>query len=81
MRRLLSCLFAAGVTAACTHAPLNAHGECHVESGWLDATNGCSVRADYPDCWKVCADGTRERVGSWTAGSPAQPSPSQQQSH
>jgi len=69
MARLLSSLLAAGSMIGCTHTPATAHQDCHVESGWLDSTNGCSDRADYPDCWKVCADGTRVRVGSRDVGS------------
>jgi hypothetical protein len=71
MIRLLLCLFAAGFVAGCMHAPANAHEDCHLESGWLDATNGCSARAGYPDCQKVCADGSRERVGTDAPSTPA----------
>jgi len=39
------------------------HDYCYTESGWLDATNGCSVRDGYPDCYLVCpGHGTRERI-------------------
>jgi hypothetical protein len=69
MTRLLAFLFAAGLTAGCTHTPTTAHEQCHVESGWLDSSNGCSEREGYPDCWKVCADGTRVRVGSQQSAS------------
>jgi hypothetical protein len=64
MMRSLSCLLAVGTLAGCTHTPTSPHEQCHVESGWLDSTNGCSARAGYPDCYKVCADGTREHVGA-----------------
>jgi len=73
MKRLLSCLLAGALMAGCVHAPTTAHEDCHVESGWLDSTNGCSARADYPDCWKVCADGTRVRVGSTASASEPPP--------
>jgi hypothetical protein len=70
MTRLLSCLLGAGLMTACVHSPTAAHQECHLESGWVDSTNGCSDRADYPDCWKVCADGTRVRVGAQESALP-----------
>lgn len=64
MRRSIFALLA--ILAGCAHSPSNAG--CYVESGWLDATNGCSVRAGYPDCYEVCPDGTRVRVPKplWT---------------
>ena len=48
------------VLLGCAHAP-SPQG-CHIESGWLDATNGCAERAGFPDCYRVCPDGTRVRV-------------------
>lgn len=51
------------VIAGCAHAGAHpAKVDCYVESGWLDSTNGCSARAGYPDCYRVCADGSRVRV-------------------
>jgi hypothetical protein len=74
MMRLLSCLLGIGALAGCVHTTTNPHEQCHVESGWLDSTNGCSERAGFPDCYKVCADGTRERVGAGgSSGSPSAP--------
>ncbi len=67
MIRFVISLIAAGAVAGCahTHSPPTASGtkDCYVESGWLDATNGCSIRAGYPDCYLVCPDqGTRKRL-------------------
>jgi hypothetical protein len=59
MRLTCALILAAAVMAGCAH---NAPSDCHVESGWLDATNGCSARAGYPDCYQVCANGSRVRV-------------------
>ncbi len=64
MSRLAGCLLALGWLAGCAHAPPAAQQNCHLESGWLDSTNGCSVRAGYPNCYRVCEDGSRVRVGS-----------------
>jgi hypothetical protein len=61
MGRSLAPLLILAIMAGCAHSPPAASG-CHVESGWLDATNGCSARAGYPDCYKVCPDGSRTRV-------------------
>jgi hypothetical protein len=72
--RLMGCILAACATAGCVDTPRQAHQDCHLESGWLDATQGCSERAGYDDCWKVCADGTRTRLGSAPSAAPA-PSP------
>jgi hypothetical protein len=33
---------------------------CYLESGWLDATNGCAG-SGYPDCYLVCP-GSRKRL-------------------
>jgi hypothetical protein len=57
-------LILVGLAAGCAGSPRSAHEECRVEAGWLDSTNGCSEHEGYPDCWKVCADGTRVRVGA-----------------
>ena len=66
MSRIFFLLAATAATAGCAHAPAaasSAPNRCYVESGWLDATNGCSARAGYPDCIKVCPkEGTRERL-------------------
>lgn len=41
----------------------SATGHCFVESGYLDSTNGCSIRAGYPDCYLICPDkGTRQHL-------------------
>ena len=63
MRRIVTCVLATFAMGGCAHM----HGEttktdCHVESGWLDSSNGCSERAGFPDCYRVCADGSRVRV-------------------
>jgi hypothetical protein len=70
MTRLLSCLLAVGVTAGCVQTPRNTHEECRLEAGWLDSTAGCAEHEGYPDCWKVCADGSRERVGARPSPAP-----------
>jgi hypothetical protein len=80
MRRTITSLFLVGVLAACVHDSKTTQN-CWVESGWLDSTNGCSARAGYPDCYKVCADGSRTRVdGTQTNSKPAQDS-GQTQAH
>jgi hypothetical protein len=71
MIRFLTCLLTAGVMAGCAHTPPSAQDNCQVESGWLDSSNGCSERAGYPDCYRVCADGTRVRLGDPTAAAGA----------
>jgi hypothetical protein len=72
MTRLITLLLAAGATAGCAHTD-DPRQDCHVEAGYLDSTNGCSEREGYPDCYKVCADGTRTKLGSTSqpAGSAA----------
>jgi hypothetical protein len=57
---LLSTIFAAG----CAHRlTASAPSHCYTEAGWLDSTNGCSVRAGYPDCYLVCPEtGERRRL-------------------
>jgi hypothetical protein len=67
MHRTLTCLLVAGVLVGCAHTPRTAQN-CWVESGWLDSSNGCSARAGYPDCYQVCADGSRMRVGGTELG-------------
>jgi hypothetical protein len=56
----------AGCLCACAHQPVTAStpiSHCYTESGWLDATNGCSIRAGYPDCYLVCPEnGTRRKL-------------------
>jgi hypothetical protein len=71
MTRLLSCILGACVLAGCVDTPRQAHQDCHLESGWVDSTQGCSERAGYADCWKVCADGTRTRLGSTPSAAPS----------
>jgi hypothetical protein len=61
--RLVQLLIVVVVLIGCAHPiPNDAKANCHVESGWLDSTNGCSARAGYPDCYRVCPDGSRVRV-------------------
>ena len=63
--RTFACLLLAGVTAGCAHlqALLHSSNPCYTESGWLDSSNGCSDRDDYPDCYLVCPKtGFRARV-------------------
>ncbi len=65
MSRLMACLLVTGATAGCAHLQhlSNSSDHCFVESGWLDSSNGWSVRDDYPDCYLVCPKaGTRVRV-------------------
>ena len=65
MYRIVACLLAAGAILGCAHAPQSsdALGPCFVESGWLDSSNGCSIRAGYSDCYLVCPKvGGRVRV-------------------
>jgi len=67
MRRLLVCVVIAAVVAGCSHlrpsSDASAPNRCYTESGYLDSSNGCSVRAGYPDCYLVCPDqGTRKRL-------------------
>jgi hypothetical protein len=76
MTRLVQLLPAALIVIGCALAPNQAKVDCYVESGWLDSTNGCSARAGYPDCYRVCADGSRVRVqnvGEADAASKAAP--------
>jgi len=63
MSRFAGCLLSLGCMLGCAHVPQTAQQDCHLESGWLDSTNGCSVREGYPSCYRVCADGTRVLVG------------------
>jgi hypothetical protein len=61
--RLVQLLMVVVVLPGCAHQiPNDAKANCHVESGWLDSTSGCSARAGYPDCYRVCPDGSRVRV-------------------
>lgn len=65
IRCLIALFLAGGAIAGCAHSHPSASttGACYTESGWLDATNGCSIRAGYPDCYLVCPNkGTRVRV-------------------
>jgi hypothetical protein len=66
MARVLYLLVGIGAVVGCAHTSApesSAPNQCYVESGWLDATNGCSARAGYPDCYEVCPKaGTRERL-------------------
>ncbi len=67
MYRVLVWVVAVGATAGCSYlrpsSDPSAPNRCYVESGWLDSSNGCSVRAGYSDCYLVCPDkGTRERL-------------------
>lgn len=73
MRRPIASFLAAAVLAGCAH---RLPSDCHIESGWLDATNGCSARAGYPDCYQVCPNGVRVRVqNSSDLARPPQTSP------
>lgn len=61
--RLLQLTLGALIVAGCAHVPADqARTDCHVEAGWLDSTSGCSATAGYPDCYRVCRDGSRVRV-------------------
>lgn len=64
-RAAMSVITACGI-CACVHQPQTAGTlptDCYTESGWLDSTNGCSVRAGYPDCYLVCpGNGTRRKL-------------------
>jgi hypothetical protein len=65
MVRIIACLLAAGPILGCAHVQQSSDAldHCFVESGWLDSSNGCSIRAGYPDCYLVCPKaGTRVRV-------------------
>lgn len=63
MTRLVHLLPAIVILSGCAHQSSNdAKANCHVESGWLDSADGCSARAGYPDCYRVCPDGSRVRV-------------------
>lgn len=67
MCRMLVCLLMVAAAAGCSalrpSADASAPNRCYTESGYLDSTNGCSVRAGYPDCYLVCPDnGTRKRL-------------------
>ncbi len=72
MRGPLGSIALLGVLHGCVQSQWPAG--CHVESGWLDATNGCSARAGYPDCYRVCPDGSRVRVQN-IGDAPKQASP------
>jgi hypothetical protein len=69
MTRLIASVLAVAVVVGCAHSH-DPKQECHVEAGYLDSTNGCSEREGFPDCYKVCADGTRTRVGNSQPTSP-----------
>jgi hypothetical protein len=61
MKRTLM-LVAALSIVGCAHTRSD---DCYTESGWLDATNGCTAREGYPDCYVVCPNaGTRKKVQS-----------------
>jgi len=67
MFRILVCVIGLGAIVGCSSlrpsADASAPNRCYTESGYLDSTNGCSVRAGYPDCYLVCPDqGTRKRL-------------------
>jgi hypothetical protein len=67
MFRMLLCLVAIGGIVGCAQlrpsSDPNAANKCYTESGYLDSTNGCSVREGYPDCYLVCPDkGTRRKL-------------------
>lgn len=62
--RTISGLLIAGSGAGCAHNATSTAQNCWIEPGWLDSSNGCMARAGYEDCYKVCADGTRTRMGS-----------------
>ncbi len=67
MFRMLVCVVAVGAAMGCSHlrpsADTSAPNRCYVESGYLDSTSGCSIRAGYPDCYLVCPDkGTRTHL-------------------
>jgi hypothetical protein len=64
MSRLIASLLIIGATAGCAHLQQlsNSSGNCFVDSGWLDSSNGCLAEA-YPDCYLVCTKaGLRVRV-------------------
>ena len=84
MSRLLAWILVTGIGLAGCAAPRGTAGGCYVEAGWLDSSNGCSERAGYPDCYRVCPDGSRVRVQNLgdaprtpTGASPPQPGASQ----
>lgn len=63
--RIAMMTLAAGCLCACAHQPQTAttpEKDCHTESGWLDSSDGCSIRAGYPNCYLVCADGSRRKL-------------------
>jgi len=67
MLRILVCMLAIGASGGCSalkaSSDPSAPNQCYVESGWVDSSNGCSIRAGYPDCYLVCPDkGTRKRL-------------------
>ncbi len=63
MVRIIALLMAVGGTAGCAYMTAHSSENCYVESAWLDSSNGCSVRAGYPDCYLVCPHaGSRVRV-------------------
>jgi hypothetical protein len=78
MFRLTACALALGAIAGCAHT--DAKQNCHLEPGWVDSSNGCMARAGYPDCYKVCPDGTRERLGAATPA-PKTASPASESAH
>jgi hypothetical protein len=60
-----ACALLAGTVAGCSHLQALLHPEdhCYTKSGWLDSSNGCSDRDNYPDCSLVCPkSGLRARV-------------------
>jgi hypothetical protein len=67
MFRIFACVLIIGAAAGCASARsaagANTPNDCYVESGYLDSTNGCSIRAGYPECYLVCPrEGTRKRL-------------------
>jgi hypothetical protein len=67
MSKLLVLSFTIALCAGCSFLKPSqdpsAPGQCYVESGWQDASNGCSARAGYPDCYLVCpSKGTRTHL-------------------
>jgi hypothetical protein len=72
MKVIVCMLAAVAGLAGCAHSPSTTATPCYTESGWLDASNGCSARAGYPDCYLVCPGaGTRTRVEKAAQSSPA----------
>jgi hypothetical protein len=67
MFRTLTLITAVFAIAACSSlrpsADTSAPNRCYVEAGYMDSSNGCSIREGYEDCYLVCpAEGTRTRL-------------------